>query len=629
MRPRPADVAPRCGTRAFLDLDRTDLVWLLVLVASAFLLRIASPIFPNVFDHPLGSAPVSAWGLGYPYNPSTPPDGCIDDVPVDGHGNITRGNAPPQRHCGFVFDEVYFPIDAAKDLHQPPVDYFDPEPPLAKLLMAPPIAVLGFGGWSWRLSCAIAGSLLVGVVYLIARRLRRDRFFAVAAAVMVSFDGLEFVESRTGVIDIIAIFFALCITYVFLLHWQARTRTQWRGTLYALATVTGLAFGAKLTALAPTLVASALILGRLLEPHALRLVPALRAVAGPREGEARMWRDAAGRRAVLHYVAAVLLAGSVFAACYSRYLTIPHDTVYHFVSCDPKTGLRDGPNPKDDHQDIPLVRHADGTAVTIAGHAIPSIPAAIGNIAGQLKASLNYHDIECRPHVYASRWYTWPVMYHPVLFYATYTSHHTAGGTPETDWITDMGNPAVWWPAIPALLFCVWVMSRGPQWWRVAIGAVMVAGLGLMIRYFKAAETGIVAVHPKAVPFDLGLALMVVFAVLTVICAVVSRRLVPALCVLGYFAAWLMWVLGNEKRVLFFYHMLGALPFMALAYAYALTALRRTHLTVRGRSVSLAPVSYAALGLVVAGFVFFYPMWTGAPLTSADHEMRLWVADWQ
>jgi len=175
----------------------------------------------------------------------------------------------------------------------------------------------------------------------------------------------------------------------------------------------------------------------------------------------------------------------------------------------------------------------------------------------------------------------------------------------------------------------VWVMSRGPQWWRVAIGAVMVAGLGLMIRYFKSAETGIVAVHPKMAPFALGLALMVVFGVLAVICAVVSRRLVPALCVLGYSAAWLMWVLGNEKRVLFFYHMLGALPFMALAYAYALTALRRAHVTVGNRTVSLAPLSYAALGLVVAGFVFFYPMWTGAPLTSPDHEMRLWVGDWQ
>src|SRR5438128_7745894 len=102
-----------------------------------------------------------------------------------------------------VFDELYFPVDAVFDLHSPPREYFDPEPPLTKLLMAPPIALLGFGGWSWRLTATIAGSLLVGLVYLMARRLRpRDRFFAVAAALIVNLDGLEFVESRIGVIDV-------------------------------------------------------------------------------------------------------------------------------------------------------------------------------------------------------------------------------------------------------------------------------------------------------------------------------------------------------------------------------------------------------------------------------------------
>ena len=625
MRGRPSGAVPQVGARAFLDVDRVDLVWLLVLVLCAFALRAASPIFPDALSHPLRGAPVTAFGLSYPFNA----DGCVDDVPVDSHGHVTTGTTPPQRHCGFVFDEVYFPVDAAKDLHQPEVDYFDPEPPLAKLLMAPPIAALGFGGWSWRLSCAIAGSLLVGLVYLIARRLRHERFFAVAAAMLVGLDGLELVESRTGVIDIIAIMLAVAVTYVFLLHWQARTRTQWRATLYALAAITGLAFSAKLTALAPALVAAALILGRCLEPLALRWIPALGAITGPRGGEACMWRDAAGRAAALHYVAALLVMGAIFTASYSRYLTVPHDTVYHFVSCDPKLGLRDGPNPRDDHQNVPLVRHRDGTPVTVAGHAVPSVPAAIGNVAGQVRASLNYHDIECRPHPYASRWYTWPVMAHPVLFYADYTHHTTAGGGAETAWITDMGNPAVWWPAIPALLFCVWTMTTGPPAWRVGVGAVLVAGLGLMIRFFKAGESGVVAVHPPLAPFALGMALMVVFGALTVVSAVVSRRFVPALCVLGYLAAWLMWVLGNEKRVLFFYHMLGALPYLALAYAYALSALRHARVGVRGRAISLAPVSYAALAVVVAGFVFFYPMWTGAPLTPADHQMRLWVGDWQ
>ena len=158
--------------------------------------------------------------------------------------------------CGYVFDEVYFPVDAAKDLRQPAESYFDPEPPLAKLLMAPPIAFFGFNSWTWRLSTTIFGSLLVGLMYLVALRLRRDRFFALVTALFICFDGLAFVESRTGVIDIIAIFFVALFYYVFLLHWQARTRAQWRTTLYVMAGIAGLAFAAKLTALAPLVVAA-------------------------------------------------------------------------------------------------------------------------------------------------------------------------------------------------------------------------------------------------------------------------------------------------------------------------------------------------------------------------------------
>ena len=47
MRPRAAGTVPRAGARAFLDLDRVDLVWLLVLVAGSFVLRFGSPIFSS------------------------------------------------------------------------------------------------------------------------------------------------------------------------------------------------------------------------------------------------------------------------------------------------------------------------------------------------------------------------------------------------------------------------------------------------------------------------------------------------------------------------------------------------------------------------------------------------------
>lgn len=637
---RARGTAPPPTARAFLAFDRVDVVWFLVLVVVAFVLRVASPIYPDALSDPGGGRLGSVAGLAYPATASS----CVDDVPVGPHG-------APRRVCGFVFDEVYFPVDAAKDLHQPAIDYFDPEPPLAKLLMAPPIAALGFENrWSWRLTTAICGSLLVGVVYLIARRLRRDRFFAVAAATFVLLDGLAFVESRTGVIDVIAIFFAALLYLCFLLHWQARTRSQWYATLWTTAVAAGLAAGAKLTVLAPVVVGSALVLGRLLAPLVVRRWPGLRRSMASDGGASAMWRDAAGRRWWLAYPAAGLLAFAVFVACYSRYDTIEHNTVYHFTGCSPQQGLHEGPDPTQnalaDHQPIPLVRTTparvhtvvgpngqtivrveDGRPLLLLGHAVPDPLTAIANAIGQVQASLQYHDVECRDHPYASRWYTWPVMSHPVLFFAAYpTSSH---GAPEVAWVTDMGNPAIWWAAIPALFFCAWQMTRLAKRWRVAVLALGATSLAVMILSFHAAErSDTVRVHPSVL-FLVGFSGVVAFCGVAVLGAVVWRRFVPAFLVLGYLAAWMMWVFGNERRVLFFYHMLGALPFAAMALAYALTALRRTTVALAGdRRVSLAPVAYGFCLTVVAAFVFFYPMWTGIALPQADHDARIWVTGW-
>ena len=615
----------RHGLRAFLDIDRFDVIAIVVLVVVAFGLRLASPIYPSFLS---ANGGVSASGVGAAFN-----QGECAAVPLGpSYHDVTK--------CGYVFDEVYFPVDAAKDLAQPPESYFDPEPPLAKMLMAPPIAWWGFNTWTWRASTVLFGSLLVGLIYLIAKRLRRDRFFAVAAAMLIGFDGLAFVESRTGVIDIIAIFFVALFYYAFLLHWQSRTRKQWRRTLYVMAAIAGLAFGAKLTALAPLTVGAALIAGRLLLPWLARYVPFLDRVAGPRAPETQLWRSAAGRSAPLHYIAAFVLMGCVFCACWSRYLTITHPDVYFFTSCNPaSSGLVGEPITL-----YPPVVH-------VGSLTLPNPGQAISNIYEINKASLQYHSMECHGHPYASRWYTWPVMEHPVLFY--YDAGNPVNSSISS--ITDMGNPAVWWLGILALLFCVWRMTRGPTWWRVGVGALGVGSLVLMILLFSAAQRWhapqnvntsytasqfVAAFHqePSAqyeiAPvspgplFDVALAGIVVFAAAAIVSAVVSRNFVPAFIVAGYVTAWMMWVPGNERRVLFFYHALGMLIFTVLALAYSLTALRRISVPIGRRSVSLAPVSYAAFALVLLAFVFFYPVWTAAPTSLADHEMRVWVDTW-
>lgn len=611
----------RAGLRGFLAVQRRDVVAVAALVAVSMFLRFASPIFPNFLSNPFGGPPLVTWGIGHPYNAQE----CTNPglgVPIGPPGKdpstgvaVDHTNVP---QCGFVFDEIYFPVDAAKDLRQPAQSYFDPEPPLAKLLMAPPIAIMGFKTWSWRVSTAIFGSLLVGVIYLLALRLRRDRWFATAAALFVSLDGLAFVESRTGVIDIIAIFFVALFYYVFLLHWQARTRRQWRATLYVMALVAGLAFAAKLTALAPFVVAAALIAVRGASPWIGGLIPAVRRIAGRRRHEVVMWREAAGRFALVHYVVAMLVVGAVFCASFSRFLTIVHTDVYRFTACTQGT---QGLTGTADTLQVPIMKVGSVT--------LPNPVQAIANIADVTAAGLQYHEQECHPHPYASRWYTWPIMYHPVLFY--YVQENSAApDNPTVSAITDMGNPALWWLAIPALLGCVWRLSRGPPWWRLLVAFVGLGSLSIMMITFHAAQKPdnvSVRVEP-GVLFTLGFIGVIAFAALVTVSAVISRRFVPAFIVLGYLTSWMLWVVGNERRVLFFYHALGMMLFAALALAYVLAGMRNTVLSIGSRRVPLSPIAWTAVIAVVAAFIFFYPVWTATPMTDTNHEMRLWVDAW-
>ena len=473
-------------------------------------------------------------------------------------------------------------------------------------------------------------------MYLVALRLRRDRFFALITALFICFDGLAFVESRTGVIDIIAIFFVALFYYVFLLHWQARTRAQWRTTLYVMAGVAGLAFAAKLTAVAPLVVAAGLIIVRGISPYLAGFIPWLRRIAGPGRAETMLWRRAAGSRAILHYIAAGLIALAVFGASFSRYETIPHQDVYFFTGCDPAVSGLPG-TPKD--LNVPVMH--------VGSLTVPNPVEAIDNIVQITAASLRYHAEECHSHpvfvaladvaghgapgavlcdIAAQQWsggadhrHGQPgdlVARHPraaVLRVAADARTElvaSAGGVDRPRVARRDDHPVPGGGAI----------SQPQQLQHVVHGAQFTA----LFHMAPSSQYEIARTYP-GFWFVVAFVGMIVFAGLVTVSAVISRRFVPAFIVLGYVASWMMWVPGNERRVLFFYHALGMLLFTALALAYALTAIRRLRVRIGDRQVSLAPVSYAVIGSVLAAFIFFYPMWTAMPVSSADQQMRVWV----
>ncbi len=526
--------APAPGSRRDRTyFDRWDLAALLALTAVAFVLRFFSPILPDFFLHPLKGpvitncvsktpvdptgTPGTLCGLAYPFNRGYP----------DANGQLS----PPK---GQVFDEIYFAVDAYNDvkgieLCRPTTqncrfNYFDPEPPLAKLMIAAgewgygwyrahftgatgDYIDLGFNTFGWRIAACLFGTLCIPMMYLFARRLWPNRLFAIAAATLVCFDGMFFIQSRIGMIDIFPIFFILCTYFLYLVHVQSRTATSSLVSLVALGTILGIGIAAKWIVLAAY---ASIIL--------LLVVRAIRRNVdfniGPPGRPYWSWGRSEGT-------------------------TIPGDV--HWPSY-----------------------------VSVAIIALVVIPLGIyvaswypffargqfHNLADLIdyqKASYLYHATLKATHPYGSQWWSWPLVSRPVLYYAQYTNLGVDQftGQPLISRMANLGNPWIWWTSLP----CV-----------------------VSLPYF-----------------------------------IVRYRSFPATVILlGFLTQYLPW--SVISRVIFMYHMFGGLIFMILALAFVLT-----HLAERLRRPHRELLVAAFLGTAVLFFGYFYPVWTGVPISQAAY----------
>ena len=122
------------------------------------------------------------------------------------------------------FDETYYAENAAQVLDygveaspkvaSDPSQGVDPSfvvhPPVGKWLIAGGIAVFGDNSLGWRVASAVAGTLLVGVTYFIGLRLFRRRGISALAAFLLSIEGLALTMSRISMLDgFLALFVAV------------------------------------------------------------------------------------------------------------------------------------------------------------------------------------------------------------------------------------------------------------------------------------------------------------------------------------------------------------------------------------------------------------------------------------
>jgi len=326
------------------------------------------------------------------------------------------------------------------------------QPPLGKLLIAVGEFFFGLTTLGWRFASAVFGTAAVLVMARVTRRLTRSTLLGCIAGLLLSLDGLEFVLSRTGILDIFLMFFVLA------------------------------SFGC-------------LVVDRDVSRAKLAEAMVLRPTdeAGPWLG-IRKWRVAAG---ILVGCAGAVKQDAVWYIFAYAGLCIAWD-----IGARRTVGLRSyvrGALVRDGKWllltlgVVPLITYVltwTGWLVTNTGYDRDYAQAnGVSNpVIAPFYSLFQYHieiyqfmDGLSVRHPYMSQPWDWFFITRPVAFYWNSYSdaagqHLAKAGTtgPYVQEVLAIGNPAIWWVSVPAMAVCLgWWLNRRD--WRAGAALLGVA----------------------------------------------------------------------------------------------------------------------------------------------------------
>ena len=399
------------------------------------------------------------------------------------------------------FDETYYANDANQYLTRGVEEGFAVHPPIGKWLLAGGISAFGFDAFGWRFGAAVAGTAMVWVAYLAGARLFRNRAIAALTAVLVCVDGLLFTMSRIAMLDIFLGLFVLLGFWLLLvdrdLQWAGVPAVPlWRGPAPAVRPpdTDAATLGAQTEAPAPV-------------PDAA--VPAADAGAGPWTPEPAAAPAAAPavapRRATVprrphwpRWLAGVSF-GLALATKWSALLPIAAAGL--FVLCSEiawRRRLTGRPLVKFGRIVasgiltlvlVPLVVYVASYGGWFANFSetrvgIPLCPGGVCTMGPvgvtkewvkEQRAIYRFHRDLKAEHPYRASARTWPTMSRPVAYYyeACDAEKKERGeclvDEPNVAEILGIGNPVIWWAALPAYPLLLFFAVRDRDWRAWAI----------------------------------------------------------------------------------------------------------------------------------------------------------------
>ncbi len=361
----------------------------------------------------------------------------------------------------YVFDETYYAREAWRLLRfgvEYQAELGAPEyvvhPPLGKWVIAVGEWIFGNDSFGWRFSVAVLGSLAILMVGRIARRLFRSTLLGTLASVLLCFDSLEFVMSRTALLDTMVMFFALAAFGALLID---RDRARARLGPRVIAGGGAGRFGPG-QGLRPWRLAAGLALGMACASKwnglwfvaAFGLMSVLWDVGARRAaGARRPFLGALARDGVPAFASLVIVALVVYLASWTGW----------FLSDAKHAYFRD------------WAAHNGG------GWPFPG---------GQALRSLWHYHVEAYTfdvnlhsfHPYSANPWSWIVLGRPISYFYEGPKLGRSGCTAAqcSQAILAVGNPVIWWGAVLAIAVLVGLWAGRRDWRAGAILAGIVAG---------------------------------------------------------------------------------------------------------------------------------------------------------
>ena len=196
------------------------------------------------------------------------------------------------------------------------------------------------------------------------------------------------------------------------------------------------------------------------------------------------------------------------------------------------------------------------------------VPTAFQSLWYYHQSAYTYHLGVHAEHPSQSNPLTWLLMFKPTNMYFAATEDGSGGCGATTCWesIIGIGNPLIWWAAAAASAYLVYRLVRYREW---QVGAIL----------------------------------------------------------LGLAAGYLPWLMYLDRTVFQFYS-IAFQPYTMLALTAVLMLILGRRDDVRWKRTRGIAIVAIFLVFVVLVSVFYYPIWTGVPVTPEFRQLHFWAPSW-